>query len=379
MALAIFEGRRMLASNRRAPEALFVAALENSARAAPGAAVPVPYARSGGRATIQRVASGGKEYHVVAMSSRESIVADLGVVRRILYFGLPLVFLAAGLGGYWLASRSVRPLAVMSEQARGITDRSLSSRLEIGRSTEELAALAQTFNELLARLDTSFESMRRFIADASHELRTPISIIRGEADVALERERAPEEYRESLALIHDESKRLTRLVDDLLNLARADSGHVRLDVHELYLNDLVAECCRGVQALAAAKAITLECRAAEDAAYRGDEELLRRMVLNLLDNAIRYTPCGGTVVAALERDSAGLRIRVSDTGTGIAPEAAPHIFDRFYRADGARSRQEGGFDLGLAIVKWVAESHRGRVELTSVPGSGSTFTVVLPG
>jgi len=266
----------------------------------------------------------------------------------------------------------------MARQTREITSQNLSRRLEIGRSNEELAVMAQTFNELLERLDTSFETMRRFIADASHELRTPIAIIRGEADVALDRERSPHEYRESLAVVHDESRRLSRLVDDLLNLARADAGHVLLKEGELYFNDLVAECCRSVQALATASNIDIVCSACADVQYRGDEALLRRMLLNLLDNAIRYTPHGGKIAVVLERTGASIAIRVSDTGIGIAPEAAPHIFDRFYRGDEARTRDAGGFGLGLSIVKWIAESHRGTVEFMSDPGAGATFTVRLP-
>jgi signal transduction histidine kinase len=167
-------------------------------------------------------------------------------------------------------------------------------------------------------------------------------------------------------------------VDDLLNLARADSGHVTLQVQDFYLNDLLAECCRSAQAIAGARRIELECRCAGDAPFRGDEELLRRLVMNLLDNAIRYTPPGGKIVATLEVDLSDVRIGIADNGRGIAPEAAPHVFERFYRADEARSRQDGGFGLGLSIVKWVAEAHHGAVELASQPGAGSAFTVTLP-
>ncbi len=321
---------------------------------------------------------GPRVYTIAAATSVEPVEQELRAVRRVIGLGLPVMLLLAAAGGYFLTRRGLGPLARMEEQARHITDRSLDQRLEIGRSAAELAGLAATFNELLGRLDASFDAMRRFMADASHELRTPISVIRGEADVALSRERTPQQYRETLAIVQDEAKRLTRLVEDLLRLARADAGHVELRVEEFYLNDLLGECCRSMQALASSKEIALECRAGEDASFRGDEELLRRLVLNLLDNAIRYTPQNGRVTASLERCGDSMCIRVADTGIGISAEAVPHVFERFYRGDPARSRSEGGFGLGLAIVKWIAESHHGTVEVESVPGTGSRFTVLLP-
>ncbi len=270
------------------------------------------------------------------------------------------------------------PLDAMAAQARRITGSNLDARLQIGDAAGELTARAASFNELLGRLDQSFDNMRRFVADASHELRTPVAVIRGEADVTLAKERTAAEYKESLAIILDESRRLSRLVDDLLNLARADAGRVKLQAQEFYWNDLLSECCRSVQSLAVARQIELECRCAADTPFSGDEELLRRMTLNLLDNAIRYTPPGGKVLAELEARAEGVRIRISDTGIGIGADAAAHVFERFFRADKARSRGNGGFGLGLAIVKWIAESHRGAVELASRPGAGSTFTVTFP-
>ncbi|MGA3017734.1 MAG: heavy metal sensor histidine kinase [Bryobacteraceae bacterium] len=378
--VAVVSGNRLLAASTPLPQSQvdFIAA---RAAVDPTAdlAVAVPQVQpNGARAAVHRVKVGGQEYQIVALQSRDELVEDLAVVRRVTLLALPLVIVLAGFGGYWLASRSLAPLGWMAQQAHRITDSNLNTRLEIGNAADELAVLAASFNELLSRLDLSFESMRRFVADASHELRTPLSIIRGEADVALSHERTAAEYRESLAIILDESRRLSRLVDDLLNLARADTGRLKLQSAEFYLNDLLAECCRSAQSLAAARGIALECRPAEDAPFRGDEELLRRMVMNLLDNAIRYTPSGGKVSAALEAQDSQLRIRIADTGVGISPDDAPHVFERFYRADTARSRQDGGFGLGLAIVRWIAESHRGEVDLATTPNAGSTFTVTLP-
>ena len=226
------------------------------------------------------------------------------MVRRVIFLALPLLLGLAGIGGYLLATRSLAPLNWMAEQAREITGSNLNRRLEIGRAAEELTVLAASFNELLARLDQSFEAMRRFVADASHELRTPIAVIRGEADVALSHDRGAAEYRESLAIVLDESRRLSRLVDDLLNLARADAGRVKLEVQEFYFNELLAECCRSMQTLAGALRYRSRMPFAGDVQFRGDEALLRRLVINLLDNAIRYTPPGGQVSASLEADPA---------------------------------------------------------------------------
>ena len=336
------------------------------------------YGPYGARAAARAVTVAGRQVEVVLIAPLDSVAAELRLVRRILFIALPLVLALAGIGGYLLAARGLAPLGWMARQSREITGSSLHKRLEIGDAAAELATLAASFNELLSRLDQSFESMRRFVADASHELRTPISVIRGEADVALSHERSASEYRESLAIILDESRRLSRLVDDLLNLARADSGRVTLQAQDFYLNDLLADCCRSAQALANARGVALACHAGGDAPLHGDEELVRRMVMNLLDNAIRYTPPGGKVHATLEEDGSAFRLRISDTGRGIPPEAAQRIFERFYRVDEARSRQDGGFGLGLAIVKWIAEAHHGAVELASQPGAGSDFTVTLP-
>src|ERR1051326_5897250 len=213
----------------------------------------------GARSTAERtVKVGGRAYRIVVSASLAPVADALRAALRIILVGLPLVIALAGLGGYPLAGRSLRPLSSMAMQARRITESSLHTRIEIGRAAEEMETLVAAFNELLARLDQSFESMRRFVADASHELRTPVSVIRGEADVALSHERTAEQYRTSLAIVLDESRRLSRLVEDLLNLARADAGGVRLQVNDFYLNELVSDCCRSVQALAGTPRLTLE-------------------------------------------------------------------------------------------------------------------------
>jgi heavy metal sensor kinase len=377
--VAVFEGDRLLAAS---------VAVENPAllnlahRAASGESDIRATASRLGKSKATRLVAhpfviDGRHYVMLAGESLHATREELALIRGVLYIALPLALLIAGAGGFLLATRSLAPLRWMAEQAKQITDKNLHQRLDIGAAHEELQLLADSFNELLARLDQSFETMRRFVADASHELRTPLSVIRGEADVALGHDRSPGEYRESLVIIQDEARRLTRLVDDLLNLARADAGHVNLRIEEFYLNDLLAECCRALQAAAGAKNIDLQCECPGDVAFRGDQELIRRLVLNLLDNAIRHTPERGKILVKLDDAGKELRIQVADTGMGIPPETASHIFERFYRGDQARSRQNGGFGLGLSIVKWIAESHHGEVGFTSQPGAGTTFTVLL--
>jgi two-component system, OmpR family, sensor kinase len=378
--VAVLLGGRLLAASAPAGPGEFEAiAAGSGAPAARAVLATVPrFGRHGVRVASRVMAIGGNRFLILAVQPLDAIAADLELVRRVLFLALPLLVAVAAIGGYLLATRSLRPLNWMAAQAREITGSSLHKRLEIGHAAEELAAMAASFNELLARLDRSFETMRRFVADASHELRTPLAVIRGEADVALSHERGSAEYRESLEIVLDEARRLSRLVDDLLNLARADAGNTRLQIEEFYFNDLVGECCRSLQSVAAARGVELDCRPAEDLPFRGDEELLRRLVLNLLDNAIRYTPPGGKVSASVEDGGPQLRVRICDTGPGIPPEAAPYVFERFYRADKARSREDGGFGLGLAIVKWIAEAHHGTVELASRPGAGTIATVTLP-
>lgn len=372
---AVFSSRELLSTNTGAPQGT----LAQLASAAPSArALPIPYGAGGGRAVVERATAGQSEYRVAAFASVEGLEAQLALARRLLVFALPPLLLIGALGVYWIAVRSLRPLAAMTAQASAINDRNLEARLEIGRSAGELRELAQAFNALLSRLDHSFNAMRQFTADASHELRTPVTVIQTEAELALSRERSPEEYRQTLAAIHGESRRLARLVGDLLDLARADGGRARLNPRELYLNDVALECCRSLESLAAAAGVRLTCQAETDAPCTGDEDLLRRLVCSLVDNAVRYTPSGGSVAVSVARDGEALALRVADTGIGIAPEALPRLFERFYRAEAARARHQGGFGLGLAIVKWIAELHQGSVTAESEPGRGSVFTVRLP-
>jgi heavy metal sensor kinase len=374
--LGIFEGQRLLAASTPIEQGELPALAARSAVQAKPMLI-TSAAGSGTRRLAYPFSLDGRQFVVLISESLDPIAADLLLVRRMFWIALPLAVAIAGLGGFLLATRSLAPVRRMAAQAKSITDRNLRNGLDAGAASEEFQVLADSFNELLARLDRSFATMRRFVADASHELRTPLAIIRGEADVALVADRPAAEYKEATAIIQDEARRLSRLVDDLLNLARVDADSVKLQIEPFYLDDLLSEACRSLQPLASAKGVALACQCPQDVMFNGDQELLRRLTLNLLENAIRYTPLNGRVSVGLEVDDAALRIKVSDTGIGIPPEAAPHVFERFYRVDSARSREHGGFGLGLSIVKWIAESHHGTVELTSRPGVGSTFTVML--
>jgi heavy metal sensor kinase len=301
-------------------------------------------------------------------------------LRRDFFAGVPLILLLASAGGYFLARKSLSPIALMNQQTQRITAERLSSRLDVSNSHDELGSLATTINDLLVRLETSFSEQQRFIADASHELRTPLAVLRGETEVALEKTRSLAEYKESLALIKDEAERLSRIVEDLFILARQPIDvPIALVKEPVSLNEVVNDCVRAAQVLATRKDLQLKLDSARaDLTLSGDEELLKRMLLNLLDNAVKYTPAGGEISVGLARQNGSAQIVVSDTGIGIPEAAQLHVFDRFYRVDKARSRQLGGAGLGLSIVRWIVEAHGGTIGVKSSPGQGSSFSVELP-
>jgi heavy metal sensor kinase len=297
-------------------------------------------------------------------------------------FVIPFVVILASVGGYLLARSSLSPVVTMSAQASRIGAENLHERLHVENPRDELGQLAASFNELLDRVNRSFERQRRFVADASHELRTPIAILCGEAEVTLSQpERTQQEYRESLDILREEAKRLKHIVEDLFTLARADAGQYALSLGDFYLDELVSECCRNVRALASAKQIAIGWQPEKELAIHADETLIRRMLLNLLDNAIKYTPAGGKVCIQCIEEGAQYRLSIEDSGSGIPADLQARVFERFFRADKARSRTEtdgGGAGLGLAITAWIAEVHGGKVELTRSGAAGSLFTVFLP-
>ena len=305
----------------------------------------------------------------------------LAGVRLSLGLGIPLLLLLSTLGGYLVARKSLQPVAVMTERAAHISATTLHERLPVANPNDELGRLAGVFNDLLARVGTAFDQQRQFIADASHELRTPVAIVSGEAELALSRgERSADELRAALRTIRDEMLALQRIVEDLFLLARAHAGERLLTPSEMYLGELCAECVRSVRSLAARKQMTVGYVGGDELPMRGDEALLKRLLLNLLDNAIKYTPVGGSVAMSAIAQNGGYVVEVSDTGTGVPVESRARVFDRFYRAHRAREAGElaSGAGLGLAIARWIAEAHGGTISLLKSDEKGSVFQVILP-
>ncbi len=342
----------------------------------------------GFRAFAKLVRVRGRTYTITALLSLHDEEGVLERLRRTFYVSIPLSLLLASLSGYYLARKSLAPVVRMGDKAARIGAANLHERLPIANERDELGRLAHVFNDLLSRLDQSFEQQRRFMADASHELRTPVAIMRGEAEVVLsQEERTPQDYRESLTIVHDEGRRLTRIVEDLFTLARADAGQYQIKLSDFYLEELVGDSARAVRTLAAKRQVGLCYESAGELPFRGDEALIRRMIINLLDNAIKYSPAGGNVRVTCLRRGPQYVLTVADTGSGVPPEAQSHIFERFYRADKARSRTEdvdggdagSGAGLGLSIARWIAEVHQGQLELLRSDETGSTFVATLPG
>jgi two-component system, OmpR family, sensor kinase len=333
------------------------------------------------RVYARRFAADGQALTLIIVHSLHAQNEVLETIRLTLVWMILVGLLLAASGGYFLARKSLQPVTAMGAQARRIGARNLHERLAVQNPTDELGQLAETFNGLLNRLDQSFERQRRFIADASHELRTPLAILRGEAEVAMsQKNRSAEEYLESLTILHQEATRLTKIVEDLFTLTRADSGQYRLMSHQVYLEEVVGECVHSVRTLARGKNIELSVDAGSECPVQGDPELLRRMILNLLDNAIKYTSAGGRVEVACRVGEEDCAVHITDTGSGIPAELQARVFERFFRVDQARSRSgnDGGAGLGLSIAQWIAQAHDGRLELLHSDAGGSHFAVFLP-
>ena len=291
---------------------------------------------------------------------------------------LPLGLLLAGGGGWLLARRALRPVDHMTRTTQRISGDHLDTRLPETGSGDELDRLARTLNTMLDRLDESFHHMRRFSSEASHELQTPLTILKGEMEVALSADRSPEEYQKTLHSCLEEIERISHLVEGLLLLSRADSGVMRLDVQPVDLKDLIEDVHAHMQIVARTHCIDLGLGFLTPCHVFGDHSHLKRLLINLVDNALKYTPAEGTVALSVKTDAPWAVISVSDSGIGISEENRQQIFNRFHRVTETRARDVQGVGLGLSIAQSIALAHQGRIEVSSEPGQGSTFWVYLP-
>ena len=318
-------------------------------------------------------------YTVEMGASADDAVETLQLFRSyVLVFALALLVVSTGVGS-WMSRKALAPVDALVRTARNISGTSLNRRLQALKTGDELQRLTDTLNEMLDRIESAFQRISQFTADASHELRTPVSLIRTEAELALRRTRTESEYKESLRQILQEAERTTQLIEQLLELARADSSRESLTLQSVNLTEVLRGVAASWQPVAAARAIRFATELCDlGVSVRGDQILLRRLADILLDNAFKYTPSPGWVCLALEvRDDTAM-ITVRDSGMGIAQEEQEKIFKRFYRVDKARSREQGGAGLGLAIAEWIVLQHRGTISVESRLGEGATFRVKLP-
>ncbi len=321
---------------------------------------------------------GGRPVVVQVARSVGPVWQDIHQLTFILLLGLPFAIAAAGIGGYVLARRALAPVERMTDRARSINAERLNDRLPVDNPNDELGRLATVFNETLTRLESSFDQMRRFTADASHELRTPLTAMRSVGEVGLRGRRDEAAYREIIGSMLEEVDRLANLVDRLLTLSRADTGGAKLAVDIVDLSELAEEIAEQLEVLAEEKQQSIQVRCGTAARWEGDRMVLRQALLNLVDNAIKYSPSGGQIEISVSETSGGAVIDVTDTGPGIPAELQSRIFDRFYRVDKARSRENGGTGLGLSIAKWAVEVNGGHLSLESANGIGSRFRITLP-
>lgn len=317
-------------------------------------------------------------YIVQVGTSMESVEETLNRLLLVLLVTMPLALAVSLAGGWFLAGRALRPVDAITLAAQRIAGGDLTQRLTVPASPDEIGRLAGTFNNMIARLETSFRQIRQFSSDASHELRTPLTVMKGETELALRRPREAKDYTVVLESNLEEIDRMTRIVDELLFLSRADMGQVKMERLPVRLESLLEDVHRQASLLGQERNVQVVLGLVSPATVMGDELRLRELFLNLLDNAVKYSKPGGSVDIALRAESAQATISIVDHGIGIAREDQEKIFDRFYRTDDARTHAKKGTGLGLAICAWIADFHHGRIEVESEIGKGSTFTVTLP-
>lgn len=328
--------------------------------------------------TVPIVANGALVNVVQVGTSLQPVEEALHRLLLVLAVMLPVALAVSLAAGWFLAGRALRPVGSITQAARRIAEGDLSQRLTVPPAADEIGTLVATFNDMIAKLDGSFQQVRRFSADASHELRTPLTVMKGETELALRRPRASEDYKLVLESNLEEIDRLTRIVDELLFLSRADLGEVTMASLPVHLDELLQEVQKQASVLGQERNVQVALGSLAPATVLGDELRLRELLLNLVDNAVKYSKPGGRVELDLAAGGGQARLSVSDQGIGIPPDALARIFDRFYRTNEARAHAKQGTGLGLSICKWIAEAHRGRIEVHSQPNQGSRFTVILP-
>ena len=331
-------------------------------------------------ATRRAVDSEGGSYFIRIGGSLEALLTARQRLLYLLLITVPITLLLGSYGGLLLANQALRPVDRITRAAEQIGAGDLSERVPAQPQMDEIGRLATTFNHMIGRLQAAFERQRQFTSDVSHELRTPLAVMRGDIEIALRRTRTPDEYQQVLASSLEEIVRLSRLVEDLLMLARADAGRSQLQCEPVSLDNLCRQMVDYILPLATQREQTLTYEAAEtDVTINGDLHRLKQLLLNLLDNAIKYTDHHGSVTLALKSTPREAIIEVRDTGRGIPKEDVPHIFDRFFRRSRSTSdRSASGFGLGLSIVKWIVDSHGGKIQALSEVGKGTTFKVTFP-
>ena len=319
----------------------------------------------------------GQPVVIVVGQTTTEITDVLHTFVYVIVIAMVAIIILAGIGGLFLAERALKPVQQITKTAQNIEGSDLSQRINV-KTDDELGMLASTLNEMIGRLEESFNRQRQFTADASHELRTPLAIMQAEATLALSKERAPDDYRKSLETISQESDYMSSVIGKLLFLARSDAGKEQLTFEDVELKGLITGLASNIEALAQDKGIKFAVDAHEELMVSGDKVKLRQLFINILENAVRYTPTAGHISVSLVKQESNAVVSISDTGIGIPPEHLPHIFERFYRVDKARARADGGVGLGLAIAKIITESHKGKIEVESELGKGTTFRISIP-
>jgi signal transduction histidine kinase len=299
------------------------------------------------------------------------------LVEVVVWVGIPAVLLSIG-GGWWLMHKALAPVAMLTEAARRVTENNLNKELPRSRNGDELDQLTAVLNGMTGRLHQSFKRIREFTLHASHELKTPLTILCGETETELRDESLAPAERERSANRLEELRRLARIVDGLTLLAKADSGLVPLASVPLHLEELVRDSFADTQVLAQASGLTVSLMACEEAIVRGDPHRLRQLLLNLVDNAVKYNQTGGSIAMALRRWNGTAELTIANTGPGISSEGLPHVFERFYRGDPAHSYEVEGCGLGLSIAEWIANAHNGTIQIESTPSKLTTVTIRFP-